>query len=157
MGDPYYWTPLHLACYKNDPTMVKFLGLEWNANTEARDFEDRTPLMVATNYGRIEVVRELLDLGADLFATDREGEDAIHYAFSMNPVLPVHKATAEALLEARARFLFCEHSRSRGSRELLLETAQRVGSAEECRLLRRAIENVRRRLNFSTPVPEEWP
>jgi ankyrin repeat protein len=58
----------------------------------------RTPLMLAARDGRTEIVRRLIDAGADLEAADALGRSALAAA-----VLEGHEETAAALLDAGAR------------------------------------------------------
>jgi len=43
-----------------------------------------TPLMAATSYGRVEITKKLLELGADKDAVDDKGFKAIDFARKMN-------------------------------------------------------------------------
>ncbi|CAM9381461.1 unnamed protein product, partial [Sphacelaria rigidula] len=57
-------TPLHLAV-ENGAVDVVLALLRHQANLEALDDEDRSPLMVASQYLRVEVVDILLRWDAD--------------------------------------------------------------------------------------------
>ena len=79
------YTPLHLAARSNpDPKVIKLLvknGL--NANAESR--KGHTPLMEAVGGNNLNVVRALMDAGADVNAIDGEfGLTVLHHAV-MNP------------------------------------------------------------------------
>jgi len=58
-------TPLHAAIHKKHLDLVVLL-LERGAETEPRDRRDQTALYVASSRGYTEVVRSLIDRGADL-------------------------------------------------------------------------------------------
>jgi ankyrin repeat protein len=72
-------TPLHLAAY---PDMVKML-VRHGADIEAREGGGGTPLhLQSENPGGLEVLRELLKLGANVNAKDNAGETALDTAFA---------------------------------------------------------------------------
>jgi ankyrin repeat protein len=58
-------TPLHAAVHQEDLDLVVLL-LERGADMESRDRHDQTALYVASSCGYAEVVRSLIDRGADL-------------------------------------------------------------------------------------------
>ncbi|EEP79769.1 conserved hypothetical protein [Uncinocarpus reesii 1704] len=68
------WTPLICACAAEDESeaVVKLL-LEANAKTDARDTDDRTPLIYAAVNGYEAVARQLLEAGANIEAKDKNG------------------------------------------------------------------------------------
>ena len=81
-------TPLFTAAMSGDPLVVEAL-LEYGADVHLREgFWDWTPLHVATSgmtggYAKgtaIEVVRLLLDQGADVHSQDNQGETPLHLA-----------------------------------------------------------------------------
>ncbi|OTA68560.1 ankyrin, partial [Hypoxylon sp. EC38] len=74
-------TPLHLAindCYVDAETVGMLVKA--GANMEARDKDGRTPLMLAAQLGREELVRSLLIEGADPQAQDGNGWMVVSYA-----------------------------------------------------------------------------
>ncbi len=110
----YGWTPLHVACYNNQPEMIEFLlrsganteatdeSLETplhqvskqgnaaeillarGANKEARNKDLATPLICAAQFGKINVIRALLAQGADINAQNSRGTTALMMATSMD-------------------------------------------------------------------------
>lgn len=66
-------TPLNMAIRNNQTIIAKSL-VELGADIEARDASQRTPLMNACLYGNLEVVKLLLDCGADWKATNPIGD-----------------------------------------------------------------------------------
>ncbi|MFH1067663.1 MAG: ankyrin repeat domain-containing protein [bacterium] len=64
-------TPLHLAVSWNHPEIVRTL-LEAEADTEIRDTLDKTPLMAAARYGKLECARILLKGNARIEAETPE-------------------------------------------------------------------------------------
>lgn len=76
------WTPLHYAATgKSDQAMaITRLLLEHHAYIDAESPNRSTPLMMAARYGREEVVRLLLEEGADPTLRNQLGLDAIDFA-----------------------------------------------------------------------------
>ena len=72
-------TALHEAVERGWPKCVKVL-LECEANPEARDARQRTPLMLATMHGRKEIAGYLVAAGADPRSVDENGSNAIMWA-----------------------------------------------------------------------------
>lgn len=70
-GDPPSITTLHMAASYNRLKIVHCL-LANGAEIEARDFEGWTPLMSAVAKGSIEVVKLLIEVGADINAVGRD-------------------------------------------------------------------------------------
>ena len=76
--DEYGWTALHLAAKKGDVSEVeRLLAAGANANgrtmTSLKFPRNSTPLMVATRYNHFDVMRLLLDRGADIEARNDDG------------------------------------------------------------------------------------
>lgn len=51
-----------------------------NAQVDARNLDNETPMMVAAHLGGISIVRDLLDNGADIHATDQDGVTSLMWA-----------------------------------------------------------------------------
>jgi len=96
------WTPLHKAAQLGHSEIVKYLLNEkLNAMIDIRDLENHTPLLLAagTNQetpGHVEVVKNLIEKGADVNATDDGQYSSLHLA-----VLNSNFEIAHALLEAK--------------------------------------------------------
>jgi ankyrin repeat protein len=76
------WTPLHYAATSATPvsaSMVRLL-LEHHAYIDAESPNRTTPLMMAAQYGMSEVVRLLLEEGADPTLRNEQGLTAIDFA-----------------------------------------------------------------------------
>ena len=69
-------TALHIATSSRAARVL----LRHNANVDARDILDRTPLMHAAKHGRLALVRLLLDTCASIEFRDTHGESALHIA-----------------------------------------------------------------------------
>ncbi|KAL9999360.1 putative ankyrin repeat-containing domain-containing protein [Helianthus debilis subsp. tardiflorus] len=57
--------------HQNDPAAVRKLLEEDRSLVQARDYDNRTPLHVASLHGWIEVAKCLIEYGADVNAQDR--------------------------------------------------------------------------------------
>ncbi|KAL6829146.1 ankyrin repeat-containing domain protein [Trichoderma sp. SZMC 28015] len=78
-ADDNSFTPAHHAVNgSSDPGLVKMLA-ENDANLNAGDRSGRTPLMLAAQLGKQELVACLLDVGADAGVKDAGGYTAYHY------------------------------------------------------------------------------
>ena len=80
-GDGY--TPLHVACEKGFPEIVKIL-IDAGADVDASDNLGNTPLMacvVADDApGQSDCARLLIEAGADVARQDEDGNTALHFA-----------------------------------------------------------------------------
>ena len=76
------WAPLHYAATNKGAHALAItrLLLEHHAYIDAESPNRTTPLMMAARYGREEVVRLLLDEGADPTLRNQPGLDAIDFA-----------------------------------------------------------------------------
>jgi ankyrin repeat protein len=70
------WTPLHAAISGDHPDIALLL-LERGANPETRSSLDQTALCMASSRGHTEVVRSLIDRGADLNAKSDDWMDLV--------------------------------------------------------------------------------
>jgi ankyrin repeat protein len=73
-------TPLHWACTEASIPHVALLLAKGGADIEAKDASGCTPLLIAAQYGQVEVVAFLLQKGAHLLAVDKSGDTALHWA-----------------------------------------------------------------------------
>lgn len=76
------WTPLHYAASRAEPDSVEMarLLLEHHAYIDAESPNRSTPLMLAAMYGHANVVRLLLEEGADPSLRNEQGLSAIDFA-----------------------------------------------------------------------------
>lgn len=77
-------TALHLAAMNGYAHLVKFLIRDHNAVIDVLTLKKQTPLHLAAASGQIEVCRLLLELGANIDATDELGQKPIHAAAQNN-------------------------------------------------------------------------
>jgi len=85
---------LHCAVHVDRPDLIAFLhkcGAQVDVGSE---HHDATPLMIASELGRTECLKQLLELGADVGARDVRGFPAIHAAANTG-----HLQTVRLLLE----------------------------------------------------------
>ena len=52
-------------------------------NLEARGFLERTPFLFAAQKGHLDILELLKEKGADIYATDKDGDNALHFACTM--------------------------------------------------------------------------
>jgi len=72
-------TLLHKTYEKQDTQLVELL-VEHGADINCRDAESFTPLHFAAIHGKMQVVKKLVDLGADDNLTTLDGKDAAYLA-----------------------------------------------------------------------------
>ncbi|KAF5298214.1 hypothetical protein FQA39_LY02638 [Lamprigera yunnana] len=77
-------TALHLAAMNGYTHLVKFLIKDHNAVIDILTLRKQTPLHLAAGAGQIEVCKLLLELGANIDATDDLGQKPIHAAAQNN-------------------------------------------------------------------------
>lgn len=77
-------TALHLAALNGYVHLVKFLIKDHNAVIDILTLKKQTPLHLAAGAGQIEVCKLLLELGANIDATDEQGQKPIHAAAQNN-------------------------------------------------------------------------
>ena len=80
-GTPRGWAALSLVCNARDNTNARAeiaqLLVEKRADVDVRNPHGATPLMAACACGNWSAVRVLLDAGADVFATNERGRNAL--------------------------------------------------------------------------------
>ncbi|XP_026463425.1 uncharacterized protein LOC113366088 [Ctenocephalides felis] len=77
-------TALHLAAMNGFAHLVRFLIRDHNAVIDILTLRKQTPLHLAAASGQLEVCKLLLDLGANIDATDDLGQKPIHVAAQNN-------------------------------------------------------------------------
>ncbi|CAH1403231.1 unnamed protein product [Nezara viridula] len=77
-------TALHLAAMMGYANLCKFLVTDHNAVIDILTLKKQTPLHLAAAAGQLEVCKLLLELGANIDATDDRGQKPIHVAAQNN-------------------------------------------------------------------------
>ena len=77
---PYSGTALHYATVCGLDAFVKVLVVERQHDVDSRSSDNLTPLLMASLRGHEEVVRVLLDCGADVAAKNEDGWTPLHVA-----------------------------------------------------------------------------
>ena len=72
-------TPLHFACEDNVPEIIDFL-VSYGADINARDADGYTPLHTAACHGKLEALKKLVELSADVSLVSRCGMNAVQLA-----------------------------------------------------------------------------
>jgi ankyrin repeat protein len=95
------WTPLHRAVAFGNVEEVAALAASPEMINEPRDRWGHSPWQLAVRIGHIEILKLLVDRGADLVQCDRHGRSLLHLAAQTNsPALPWlidHGAEIDAL------------------------------------------------------------
>eukprot|EP00301_Raphidiophrys_heterophryoidea_P000707 c10353_g1_i2.p1 GENE.c10353_g1_i2~~c10353_g1_i2.p1 ORF type:complete len:417 (-),score=62.90 c10353_g1_i2:21-1241(-) len=76
---PFGFRPIHCAVIRGHIPALKYL-IEVGCGIESTDSTGSTPLIVASQYGFVAVVNELLSAGANVFHIDNSGDTAVHWA-----------------------------------------------------------------------------
>ena len=103
-GNDVKWTPLVTAIYKEHRDIALLL-LEGGADTETRSSSDKTALYVASSRGYADIVRSLIDRGADLntICKDRDGYgNDVKRTSLVTAIYKGHRDIALLLLEGGA-------------------------------------------------------
>lgn len=72
------YNPLCIAISKSDNGTAKKI-IEYGADVN-ETFNGMTPLMIASRYNNVEMIKILLEKGADISAKDERGNTALKYA-----------------------------------------------------------------------------
>ncbi|XP_058234421.1 transient receptor potential cation channel, subfamily N, member 1 isoform X2 [Hemibagrus wyckioides] len=73
-------TPLHLSAQIGSVHLVELLIKTYKASTDALSLSKQTPLHLAAISGQLDVCNSLLNLGADITATDIDEQTPLHLA-----------------------------------------------------------------------------
>ena len=72
-------TPLHYASRNGSVNAIQLLVKVYKANIEAKDFQGRTPLYLAAEYGNSAAVSALIEQGAITDIKDYVGQKALYW------------------------------------------------------------------------------
>lgn len=104
-------TPLFFATEHGVPTLLYHAG----ADLEARDVDCLTPLLFNIQYGDVELVEELLFLGADDAAQDDAGFGVMDYA-SLVPTEATRERLTDIFLRRHRSFVLRDHLQGMASK-----------------------------------------
>ncbi|ENH71498.1 Ankyrin-1 [Fusarium oxysporum f. sp. cubense race 1] len=85
----YGHTPLHMAAIGGNPAVIELLVQAMKNKcadnsvskiVNAQDYQQQTPLVIATRLGNVDAAATLVNLGADVSIADHTGSTAMHYA-----------------------------------------------------------------------------
>ncbi|MCE1248438.1 MAG: ankyrin repeat domain-containing protein [Firmicutes bacterium] len=100
LSHPAFSSPLHEAAYKGDIEAAKNWLKTASKTINDKDSKGMTPLDYAVEFSTVEMVKFLLDNGADVNAKDAKGKAPIHYV--MWSKTPDRVEKAKALLDHNA-------------------------------------------------------
>jgi ankyrin repeat protein len=119
-------TPIHKMCYRGMMSLLRAVAdlpksMLPVLNLETKNHKGETPLIIAVSgHGNPEMLRLLLQLGADVRSQDRAGQTALHHAFLRhNPAFVRLLIAHNAPLDVKNRsgdtpLQLCELSRRAG-------------------------------------------
>nr|UCK81625.1 26S proteasome non-ATPase regulatory subunit 10 [Arenicola marina] len=90
-------SPIHWAASRGHAAVVDFLLTQHSVNVDQRDESNWTPLLISVSAGKEDIVRNLINRGAQINAVNSTGQCALHYAASKD-----RYQIAELLLERGA-------------------------------------------------------
>jgi ankyrin repeat protein len=123
------WPPLHLALYGSQGAAIVLLLLQYGANIESSVLGlDMTPLCSAALHESVECTRILLEHGADVNATNTNGNTPLINAVRLN-----HTEIFHVLLEFGAN-IFMRNSRNDTAETCAYATRQTEFALEQQRL-----------------------
>ena len=83
--NPLGWLPLHMCCYYGSDIDIVEAFLRGGGDIDDRvSSTHSTPLLLAAQENHIHIVKYLISRGANLNATDHDGECSLHLALSYN-------------------------------------------------------------------------
>jgi ankyrin repeat protein len=127
-----YVTPLHVACYFAQLTVVDFL-MESGANVESDDGAGQAPLSYAANNGTLDVVKSLVSHHAKIDRTDTENWSALHFAADRSDGLDIvkyllaNRANDNIRIRGGDRFVAAQIAASNGQVDVLKYFLETIG------------------------------
>ena len=78
-------TPLHYAAKYGGYSAARSLLINYKANKECKDYQDRTPLYLAAECGNKSVVKLLIDQGCNVNVKNIFGQKALYWIIAKCP------------------------------------------------------------------------
>lgn len=102
---------IHKAALQGRGDLLPFLTNEAGVDVDVKTDDGKTCLIFAAQYGRVEILKTALDLGANVTIADKSGKTALDWArqavddndFGQSGIDLEAKATAAKLLEAASQ------------------------------------------------------
>lgn len=107
--------------------LVRYLAKVYPSSLEAKDVSGMTPLCVATSLGRLNLIKILIEHGADQSVKDSNWNNLVHIALSTGPKAPQLRAFLE-LLDPELRYHLLKERNSLRTSDGRTPLHQLVGS-----------------------------
>lgn len=140
-------TALHLAAMNGFSHLVQFLIRDHNAVIDILTLRKQTPLHLAAGNGQLEVCKLLLELGANIDATDDLGQKPIHVAAQNN-----FSDVAKLFLEQHPQLVMATSKDGNTCAHIAAMQGSVRVIEELMKFDRSGVINVRNKLTESTPL-----
>ncbi|KAL3269427.1 hypothetical protein HHI36_008497 [Cryptolaemus montrouzieri] len=140
-------TALHLAAMNGHVHLVKYLIKDHNAVIDILTLKKQTPLHLAAGAGQIEVCKLLLELGADIDATDEQGQKPIHAACRNN-----HSEVAKLFLQQHPSLVMAMTKDGNTCAHIAAAQGSVTVIEELMKFDRQGVINARNKLTDATPL-----
>jgi ankyrin repeat protein len=140
-------TALHLAAMNGFSHLVQFLIKDHNAVIDILTLRKQTPLHLAAGNGQLEVCKLLLELGANIDATDDLGQKPIHVAAQNN-----FSDVAKLFLEQHPQLVMATSKDGNTCAHIAAMQGSVKVIEELMKFDRSGVINVRNKLTESTPL-----
>lgn len=140
-------TALHLAAMNGYAQLCKFLIKEHNAVLDILTLRKQTPLNLAAGNGQMEVCKLLLELGANIDATDDLGQKPIHVAAQNN-----YSEVVKLFLEQHPQLVTATSKDGNTCAHIAAMQGSVKVIEELMKFDRSGVINVRNKLTESTPL-----
>ncbi|XP_045473083.1 serine/threonine-protein phosphatase 6 regulatory ankyrin repeat subunit A [Harmonia axyridis] len=140
-------TALHLAAMNGHVHLVKFLIKDHHAVIDILTLKKQTPLHLGAAAGQIEVCKLLLELGADIDATDEQGQKPIHAACRNN-----HSEVAKLFLQQHPSLVMAMTKDGNTCAHIAAAQGSVTVIEELMKFDRQGVINARNKLTDATPL-----
>lgn len=140
-------TALHLAAMNGHIHLVQFLIKDHHAVIDILTLKKQTPLHLAAAAGQIEVCKLLLELGADIDATDEQGQKPIHAACRNN-----HSEVAKLFLQQHPSLVMAMTKDGNTCAHIAAAQGSVTVIEELMKFDRQGVINARNKLTDATPL-----